>query len=144
MSEQLFHIGIKAMVEDTDGRLLLFKQDVSHNHSMPTAAYWDFAGGRVNVGETSVLETLRREIQEETGIDDYDSAELFTTVISNHRIKLPNDQLIGLALVIYKVKLKPNAQIILSDEHTNYEWVDRNEAKVRLAHKYPAEFTNSL
>ncbi len=144
MSEKLFHIGIKAMIENAEGQLLLFKQDVSHTHSIPTAAYWDFAGGRMDEGETDVLVTLKREIQEETGITEIESAELFTTVISNHQIKLPDGQLIGLALMVFKVHLKPGSEITLSDEHTEYEWVDRSEAKIRLAHKYPAGFTNLL
>jgi len=145
MAEKLFHIGVKAMIENQQGQLLLFEENVNHTHSLPTTPYWDFAGGRIDEDDADVLATLAREIQEETGITEIASATFFSSVISNHKIKLSDGKIIGLALMIYRVKLKPNAKfIILSDEHVRYEWVDRKDAKQRLSHKYPVEFTELL
>ena len=46
--------------------------------------------------------------------------------------------------MIYQVDIDPDAVIVLSPEHTAYEWVDVAEAKTRLANKYPAEFIDLL
>jgi len=51
---------------------------------------------------------------------------------------------LGLVLMVYKVKIPAYSRITLSDEHTDYEWVDKKEAAKRLAHKYPTEFTELL
>jgi hypothetical protein len=63
--------------------------------------------------------------------------------VSNHEIPF-DERLLGLALMIYKVKVPQGSKVSLSEEHVAYEWVDRAEAKKRLAHKYPKEFTDQL
>lgn len=140
--EKKFHVGVKGMVENNKGQVLLMKQDV-RNHSLPTSEYWDFPGGRMEENET-VLETLYREIEEETGIKDVRDPQFVTAVISNHVIKLKNGEIVGLVLMVYDVKIAPDASIKLSHEHLDYEWVSKAEAKKRLAHKYPKEFTDRL
>ncbi len=46
-----------------DGRLLLIERAYE-----PGQGNWSFSGGRMELGET-VLETARREVREETGLD---------------------------------------------------------------------------
>ncbi len=140
--EKKFHVGVKGMVENSKGQVLLMKENVS-NHSLPTSEYWDFPGGRMQEDET-VLETLYREIEEETGIKKVKNPKFITAVISNHQIKLKNDEIVGLVLMVYEVEIDHQAEIKLSHEHLDYEWVSRAEAKKRLAHKYPKEFTSRL
>lgn len=142
MAEKLFYIGVKALIESRQGELLLFKADVSR-HRKNKEPYWDIPGGRIDEGETVVLDTLRREIYEETGIKDIVSHEFFTAVISNHQIP-KDDKLYGLALMIYKVSIPEDSRIKMSKEHVAYEWVSREEARKRLTHKYPKEFTDLL
>jgi 8-oxo-dGTP pyrophosphatase MutT (NUDIX family) len=85
-----------------------------------------------------------REIEEETGIKKFrDEAQFFHAVISNHQIPF-EDKILGLLLMIYKVQIPKDSNISLSDEHVAFEWVDKEEAATRLAHKYPAEFTQLL
>ncbi|HVX48043.1 MAG TPA: NUDIX hydrolase [Candidatus Saccharimonadales bacterium] len=142
MAEKLFYIGIKALIENKQGELLLFKADVS-KHRKNKEPYWDIPGGRIDEDETDVLDTLKREIYEETGIKEVVSHEFFTAVISNHQIP-KGDKLYGLALMIYKVSIPEGSQIRMSQEHVAYEWVGRSEARKRLSHKYPKEFTDLL
>lgn len=52
---------MKALIE-RDGRFLVVKQQFSGGD------YWDLPGGRVEHGETP-LETLHREVKEETGLE---------------------------------------------------------------------------
>ncbi|MDB5170937.1 MAG: hypothetical protein JWO35_631 [Candidatus Saccharibacteria bacterium] len=118
------------------------KEDV-RNHSLPTTEYWDFPGGRMQDNET-ILEALMREIEEETGIQEVLEPKFQAAVISNHQIKLANGTIVGLVLMLYKVKIASDAIITLSEEHLGYEWADRTVARERLQHKYPQEFTDKF
>lgn len=139
--EKLFQIGIKALVTDEQDRiLLLFSGDW---HLKNQTEHWDIPGGRIQEGSTP-LETLQREVEEETGIKEISKTEFFTAVVSNFKDMPVGGRMVGLALMIYKVNIPPNSKIALSHEHSKYEWVDRKEAAKRLAYKYPAEFTDLL
>jgi 8-oxo-dGTP pyrophosphatase MutT (NUDIX family) len=141
MAEKLFYVGVKGLIQDSRGKILLLKDDVSQQRRN-TAAYWDIPGGRIDEGE-SVLDALKREIKERTGIAKLESYQFFTAVISNHQI--PKDkQLLGLILMIYVIKIPPKSTVEISAEHSEYEWVSRLEARKRLTHKYPKEFTDRL
>lgn len=139
--EKLFFIGVKALIANTKGRILLL--DTGDYHQKHQERHWDFPGGRIDVGE-SPLSALKREILEETGIEKMENPELFTAVISNHQIKMDDGTMAGLALFVYKTAIKPDAKIKLSDEHTSYGWFDSKEAASLLGNKYPQEFTDLL
>lgn len=141
MAEKLFYIGVKGLIQNHQGKLLLLKADVSE-HRRNTTAYWDIPGGRIDEGE-SVLDALKREIKEETGITKLEDHRFFTAVISNHQVP-KGRQAIGLALMIYVVKVPAKSAVTISKEHVAYEWVSKLEARKRLTHKYPKEFTDQL
>ena len=56
---------------DSEGRYLLGQRP----EGKPYAGYWEVPGGKIEVGE-SVFEALKRELQEELGIDIEESEEL--------------------------------------------------------------------
>ena len=56
---------------DTEGRYLLGQRP----EGKPYAGYWEVPGGKIEKGE-SVFEALRRELQEELGIEIESSEEL--------------------------------------------------------------------
>ena len=140
--EKLFFIGVKALIEDESGSILLLEEETS-KHSVPTDPYWDLPGGRIDVGENPAI-ALEREMYEETGITSFSEPEFFTAVISNHQIKIKDGYKAGLALFIYKTQVPSSTKIKISDEQSGYEWVDKKVATKRLADKYPPEFTNLL
>lgn len=139
--EKLFHVGVKGLIEDAAGKILLLNAPGWEKNG--TTSHWDIPGGRVEEGGT-VLETLGREIEEETGITEILDEEFMTAVISKHEIPLENGVTVGLVIVVYKVKIPVGRPITLSDEHIGFEWVDKAEAAVRLQNKYPEEFTSLL
>jgi 8-oxo-dGTP diphosphatase len=141
MAEKLFYVGVKGLMQNNQGKLLLLKADTSE-HRRTTTAYWDIPGGRIGEGE-SVLDALKREIKEETGIAKLQSHQFFTAVISNHQVP-QGRQLIGLILMIYIVQIPAKSTVKISKEHTEYAWVSKLEARKRLTHKYPKEFTDQL
>jgi 8-oxo-dGTP diphosphatase len=66
-----------AVIERDDGSFLLAQRP----HGKPYAGYWEFPGGKVEAGEP-VAETLRRELQEELGIDLVQAYPWITRVYS--------------------------------------------------------------
>lgn len=139
---KLFYVGVKGLIEDEQGRILVLLADVS-THRKNTEPYWDIPGGRIEEGD-DVAATLKREISEETGITEVASTELLTAVVSNHEIPIDAEKTAGLILMVYKVTIPANSTVVISEEHQKYEWVSKAEAAERLEHKYPAEFTSAL
>ena len=58
---------------DSQQRFLMGQRPVGK----PYAGYWEFPGGKVEVGET-LFQTLQRELQEELGITIHSSVDLMT------------------------------------------------------------------
>jgi 8-oxo-dGTP diphosphatase len=58
---------------DSQQRFLMGQRPVGK----PYAGYWEFPGGKVEVGET-LFQTLQRELQEELGITIHSSIDLMT------------------------------------------------------------------
>ena len=141
-SEKLFYVGIKGLIVNSEGQYLLLKAS-ARDHSPGTQPYWDIPGGRIEEG-ASAEETLRREIEEETGVSDISDIKFFTAIISNHQIPLEGEQNAGLVLMVYEAKIPVGSDIKLSPEHTEYEWVSGPVAAERLANKYPEQFTSSF
>ena len=92
---------------------------------------WDFVKGNVEEKE-SELETLKRELIEETGISDFNLTKNF-----KERIKLfykRDNQTIFKEIIFYlgETKIK---DIKLSYEHDSYKWCNYEEALQLLTHK---------
>lgn len=139
--EKLFQIGVKGLITNTKGEiLLLFSGDWHLKHQ---TEHWDIPGGRVQEGHT-LLETLQREMEEETGIKKITQPKFFTAAASNFPDIPIDGHMVGLLLMVYKVKIPDGSEIRLSHEHSKYEWVAPKEAAKRLAYKYPADFTELL
>jgi mutator protein MutT len=138
MAHKLFQVGVKALVANTEGKILLLKAAKGFHD-----AHWDLPGGRIEDAQTPE-EALLREIEEEIGVTEVSSIEFHSGCISNFELKFDDIGAVGLVLMAYEVKLPPKFQIELSDEHTDYEWVERSELPERLKVKYPAEFTSGL
>lgn len=141
-SEKLFFVGIKGLIENEEGKILLLLADVS-KHRKNIEPYWDIPGGRIQKGN-DVFTTLQREIEEETGVTDLINVDFLTAVVSNHEIPITDDEWGGLVLMVYKVIIPAGSTIVISEEHSEYAWVSKTEAKERLQHKYPKEFTDQF
>ncbi len=136
---KLFYVGIKALIENEAGEILLLLADVN-NHRKNTEPYWDIPGGRIE----DAVSTLKREIIEETNCRTEGEPKFVTAVISNHEIPLDDGTFAGLVLMVYTASLEEGSKIKISEEHTDYRWFSRNEAAELLEHKYPVEFTNTI
>lgn len=141
MSEQKFHVGVKALILNDKNEILILKANPSELREQ--AIHWDLPGGRIK-GNDSIEETLRKEIKEELGIDSIEIQNHFDTHIANFKIPLDNET-VGLILIIYKCKL-PSYDIIfkLSSEHLEYKWASIDEAKELLGVKFSQSFIEKL
>lgn len=139
--EKLFQVGVKALATNSEGKILVL--DSGDWHLKHHIRHWDIPVGRIQEGHSAV-ETLRREVEEETGIKKITDHAFFTAAISNFKDIPADGHMVGLLLMIYKVTIPENSKIVLSNEHSGHEWVDKKEAAKRLAYKYPPEFTDLL
>jgi len=140
MTEEKFHVGVKALVVNDKNEILVLMtnpEEAGHYHPK----HWDLPGGRIKKND-SIEDTLRKEIAEELGIDNVMILEHFDTHISN--LKIPVDgEMVGLLMVIYKCKL-PDEKIKLSFEHLEYKWTSINEAKELLKVKFAESFIDKI
>ena len=71
MTEQLFQIGIKAIIRNDENQILLLKNK----------DYWDIPGGRMDQGE-DIEAALLRELNEEIGVNHIAQKQLWDVVKS--------------------------------------------------------------
>ena len=99
------------------------------------AKHWDFPKGNIEKGETD-QETVKREIEEETGIKDVD-------IIPNFKEKIQyyfkfKGELINKTVIFYLAKTKTN-EVKISFEHIGSIWLTYKEAMEKLTFKNAKE-----
>lgn len=134
--EESYHLGIKGLIRDRKGKILLLKVNPAKLNGK--ADYWDLPGGRVQKGD-SIEDTFKREIAEEISIDEIEDVKPLAMVLSNIRIPVGDDS-VGLILGIYQCKILDGSDIKISDEHIAFDWFEPRKAAKLLEVKYPPEF----
>jgi 8-oxo-dGTP diphosphatase len=113
--DQEFFIGQKAFIEKDGSVLILFD----------TVVGLDFPGGKIQVGETDLGESLRREVREETGLE-IEVGKPFVAWTKNMVTKKYEGK--KLLLIGYKCKYI-SGEVRISQEHEKFRWVDKNTYK---------------
>lgn len=143
-SEDFFQLGVKAIIRNDNGHILVMQDNLDRWRKRDgITEHWGLPGGRVHKGHTP-LETLTREIHEETGLEGVTSCEFFFASVWNWRLHLADRSDVGLVLFYYLCSVPPASHIVLSDEHIGYEWVGAHEAASRLAQSFPPDFLEKL
>lgn len=97
--------------------------------------HWDFPKGKIESGEKG-LETVKREIQEETGIKDVEILKDFKEKIQYY-YKL-KDEIISKEVVFYLAKTDAE-KVNLSFEHIGFIWLPYEKAIGKLTFKNAKE-----
>jgi 8-oxo-dGTP pyrophosphatase MutT (NUDIX family) len=99
------------------------------------SGHWDFPKGNKERGE-NYIETIRREIKEETGISDLNFIDGFVKEISYKYLR--QNQLIS-KKVVYFLARTNSKDVVLSSEHTDFVWDHYESALKRLTYKKSKE-----
>jgi 8-oxo-dGTP diphosphatase len=118
--EGKFMVAVGAMIEhDLSGKILLLKRSETADY-LPSI--WEDMGGRIKQFEEPE-EALRREVKEETGLEIVILKPL--AVFHDYRgERIAENELL---IITYWCKAQSD-QIILSEEHSAYQWVSPEEA----------------
>ncbi len=120
----LFHmkllVGVKALIVNQNKVLLL--REASYDEGI-NEGKWDVPGGRINP-EESIIEGLRREVREESGLE-IDLGEVLGVFDTFSMIKGEECHIVR---IFYKAEAK-STEIVLSDDHDAYAWVTLEDLK---------------
>jgi len=140
--DDTFHLGVKALLRDPEGKILLLGLSDLPPGLDAREAYWDLPGGRVQRGE-GLESALRREVEEETGLHLETTGPLVGATRTDFRFKLGDDADIGLILFAYLVQLPDRPEVILSSEHSEAWWATPDEAG-RALRRFGTEFADRV
>lgn len=140
MPDKRFFIGVKALITDSKGRILIMKK-VPRKPTDKWKPFWDLPGGKIRDG--GIKETLIREVKEELGISNLKIGDLYDVALSNFDVHEDNDTL-GLFFAVYNCKIPISSELKLSAEHSEYKWASPEEAKELLAFMLPKHFLERI
>lgn len=138
MAEQFFQVGIKGIIRNDDGNILLLRRNGDGGYER----HWDIPGGRMEPGE-SFEQALARELSEEIGATHIGAPKFLAVALSNITIPTLHGRT-PLVLIAYEIKMSNDFEVHLGEDEDEFDWVEAREAADRLAFKYPAEFTAKI
>ena len=129
-TDKIFFVGQKAFIEK-DGKVLVVFDPVLG---------LDFPGGKLKEDEPDPEASLRREVREETGLEIEIGQPfcVWTALIYSELKKRAKD----LFLIGFKCTYK-SGEVKISDEHTSFQWVDKDSYK-KLAKGKTESFFQAL
>lgn len=130
MKKVRFHITVKGIVI-FQNKILILKRVRPSSDGL---GYWELPGGGLEYGETPD-EALIRELKEETNLDIsiIKPAYTFTAIREDY-------QTIGIGYLC----ISDNNQVVVSNEHTDYLFVNKKEAKELLNKKIYIDVINTI
>ena len=121
-------------MEKSCGIVLFYSEEfllIQHStESNKIKGHWDFPKGHMENNENE-LETAIRELQEETGIDDFRLIDNFRHRITYNINK--NNQVIPKEVIFFLAE-SFTTSVKLSSEHQNYDWLNFELAHNRLTY----------
>ena len=93
--------------------------------------YWDLPKGHIEKGEDEIA-TIKREVEEETGLKDIKLVEGFKETIK-YFFKWEGKNI--LKFVTFFLAETREKQVKISQEHIGFKWLPYKEAKVQLTHE---------
>lgn len=127
MEEIKLQVGVKILLENREGKyLVLFRTE---------GRYWDMPGGRINPG-TPLIDNLKREVAEETGLKIKGLPELITV----QDLLWPDKHVVRITYSGFA-----DGEVKLSEEHSEYKWLTMEEiSELKPLDKYFKEVLEKL
>lgn len=134
--EQLFHVGVKALVHDGHGKLLLL-----HITRSSGEMYWDLPGGRIDNGESGEA-ALKRELIEETGLAGLTTLKHLGIFMTDITIPLALRE----ANLLFSVYLypPPSSMVIKTEDNMMAHWVSFDAALNSRIDYFPLDLLNTI
>jgi 8-oxo-dGTP pyrophosphatase MutT (NUDIX family) len=111
-------VGVKILLGNEEGKYLLARRSpIKYPEVGPK---WDIVGGRIDKG-TTLIENLKREVMEETGLEILGEPKL----IFAQDILRTDKHVVRLTYVG-----KATGEVKLSEEQTEYKWLTMEEIKI--------------
>lgn len=120
-----------AVIFRKENRKLLFLLLHYPSSAKTTKEYWDLTKGHIEKGENEI-ETVKREVEEETGLRDIKFLEGFKEGIK-YFFRWENKNIIK--FVTFYLAETRTEDIKISEEHIDYKWLSYEEALKQLTFK---------
>ena len=118
MTEITLQVGVKVLLKNPENKFLLVKRSAK---AYPDAICgWELVGGRITPG-MPLLENLKREIKEETGITRVENIKL---VAAQDILRIAGKHVVRLT---YTADTKNEKVVLDKNENTEYVWVTSKE-----------------
>ncbi len=133
----LFYLSLRAVFVNKQGQVLALRNS---REGEKGKFYWDLPGGKVQIGE-SLVDCLKREVAEETGLKDFKIKRFLGAWI----LKRQKTGIRNLFIMAYECVVPEKSTIELSSEHDTAVWVDAEEvAKMPLDTGYRTVIEKAL
>jgi|SRR3989344_426482 len=128
-------VGVKIFLSDRNGKFLLLKRN--HLKYPDVKDFWDIPGGRIIPG-TPLLDNLKRELLEETGLEFHGKPKL----IFAQDIIIPNKK--HVVRLTFKGNVGERKELKLDyEEHSDWGWFSIKEiVKIPEADRFVKEITS--
>lgn len=110
-------VGVKVLLQNKEGKFLLLYRSLVKYPDVK-GDRWDIVGGRIVPG-TLLLENLKREIKEETGLELIETPQL---VAAQDILRVPGKHVVRITYVG-----RIDGEPVLDDDHDKYSWFSREE-----------------
>jgi len=111
-------VGVKVLLKNSEGKFLLLRRSETRYKDVP--AKWDIVGGRIEPGKP-LLENLKREVLEETGLEIKGGVKL---VGAQDILRISGRHVVRITYLG-----EAEGEPVLSDEHTDFGWFTLEEMK---------------
>ncbi len=112
-----FYVAANAIISRNDGKILVLKRELNYDHDPDR---WETVGGRLIQDIADVKTELKREIKEELGENFKCQVVAPFSTYNFYRGGDKSKELVGIDYVCFYKE----GEVNLSDEHTEYKWVD--------------------
>ncbi len=124
-----YQVSLKVLLKNSNGEVLVLNGLNSGNY----AGYCDLPGGRIDEDEfdTDLIKILSREISEEVGDIEFNLNKKPVAVFRHH---IPVEvSVTGQAINVLHIMFEAQylgGEIVISHEHTGYQWLDLNKVEL--------------